>query len=120
MPHSPLILLSFLLLFAGCKESEDTIIEVAKAEEVEEVKVEVEPEEEPPPDKLIEPDIDPNKTVMEESSDNSTYGSGFIIRPDTSKDHKIIIIPADPNIDPGIFGGKSFNKGKRRYKEIPD
>ena len=39
MPRPLLILLSLLLLFAGCKESEEVIIEVAKADEV--VKVEV-------------------------------------------------------------------------------
>jgi len=120
--HPITILLSLLLFFAGCKESEETIIEVPKEEKV--VKVEIKQvevsEKEPPlklPDELIEPDINPNKTVMENSSDkNSPSSSGFIIRPDTSKDHKIIIIPADPNIDPGIFDLKSFNNGRRKYK----
>ena len=56
---------------------------------------------------------------MEDSSDmNSPSSSGFIIRPDTSKDHKIIIFEADPNIDPGIFMGKRFNRGRRRYEEV--
>ena len=73
MPLTLLILLSLLLLLAGCKESEETIIEVARADEVKVEVEQVEPEEEPslkPPDELIEPDIDPNKTIMEESSDN--------------------------------------------------
>ena len=50
MPRPLLILLSLLLLFAGCKESEETIIEVAKAEEVKVEVEQVEPEEEPPLD----------------------------------------------------------------------
>ena len=62
--------------------------------------------------------IDPNFLILNKplAKFDSPSNSRFIIRPDTSKDHKMIIIPGDPNIDPGIFGGKRFNKGRRKYK----
>ena len=66
--------------------------------------------------------IDPNILILRNpvAKVDSPDHSRFIIRPDMSKDHKIVIYPADPSIDPGIFIGKSFNKGRRRYEEVPD
>ena len=66
--------------------------------------------------------IDPNILILRKplAKVDSPSHSEFIIRPDMSMDHKMIIIPGDPDIDPGIFIGKVPGKSGKRYKEIPD
>ena len=66
--------------------------------------------------------IDPNLFILNEplAKTDSPSDSRFIIRPDMSKDHKIVIVEADPETDPGIFIGKVPDKSRRRYEEVPD
>ncbi len=98
MPKSLTVFLSLLLLLPiGCKEAErPQDIYVTDLRDLNE-----------DPNFLTYRKVYPDR--------NSHHRSGFIIRPDTSKDHKIMIIPADPNIDPGIF-----ITGKRQSKIYSD